>query len=77
MIKSNRWNEHVRIFATFLNVAAVGAFGLSVVAPMIAYYQGGNAGNYSPMSVILWEMLSLSAILKLCAHITLRFLEED
>lgn len=87
-LKAKRWNERVRLFAAFLNISAVGAFGLAVISPIMDHLKYGNeqvAGwekftvpfDGPWYAVISWQAALLALILHVCAHIVLSVLDRE
>jgi hypothetical protein len=86
---AKRWNEGVRLVSTFLNASSIGAFGLSVLAPMKdanRFSPVGDAvipsklGMDEPFSItdgVVWPLLALALIMHFFAHIVVAFMEEE
>jgi hypothetical protein len=88
-LTSKRWNERVRLFITFVNVTAIGAFGLSVTAPILEAINGtttvgqmlqaaqASQGGVSIWSVIAWDIALAALVLHVLAHLMVGLIESE
>ena len=83
-LQAKRWNEHIRLTATFLNVTSIGVFGLAVTAPLLRRL--GTSGELlnsqqlatSEIGSLSWEAAAFALLLHLGAHILVGLtVEED
>jgi multisubunit Na+/H+ antiporter MnhB subunit len=92
-LSAKRWNERIRLIITFMNVTAIGTFGLAVTAPILRSLGGpsgsvferkvlginseANVHNVALFDVIAWEMASAALFLHILAHVLVSLIERE
>lgn len=87
-IRAGRWNERVRLAATFLNIIAVGTFGLAVTSPLLEHLRFDDGAFMGLAKVgegldlpwyefVYWPFPLGALILHALAHILLGVLDPE
>lgn len=92
-MRAKRWNERVRLVITFLNVTAIGAFGLAVTGPIVTQLnlRGGTentaggarfsevtlSSEFSLSQVVAWDIALAALVVHAFAHILVTFIEPE
>jgi hypothetical protein len=90
-LRAKRWNAQLRLVIEFFNVTAIGAFGLAVIAPILALLQArtqrigeaesGDAWfttmSYEWHEVVIWPAVAVALFFHLFAHILIQLTEPE
>lgn len=92
-IRAKKWNERVRLIITFLNVTAIGSFGLAVTAPIVSHLALRRpatakdspppwgelklGGDFTLLDVVLWDMAAVAIALHVFAHMLVSLIERE
>ncbi len=69
-LELKRWNEHLKLLATFFNTVAAGSLAGAVIVPAV------NAASGQPTSVH-WTCIPAAVILHLCGQVAYRLLRSE
>lgn len=92
-MRAKRWNERLRLVITFFNITSIGAFGLSVIAPILEFMKNRNGMVFnekfafwgklegmkeiSYLDVIAWEAAGAALAMHVFSHILVGLTEPE